>query len=187
MFSDFQNVNINYLCVSLHSQSQVEDRLDRLDDVIHVLRNHAVGPTASLPTDIHGLLNQNLHGLPGSASSLPLTCHPPAMVNNNVVGVFCYLKTDSTVCMENSCWVSVCAGIQIQEFSTSYVCMFSSCKGCCPWNRKQSTMEKRGDASPLYGEQTVCADSNSTVGWLGMPASGTSIPACFPFCRPKGF
>uniref|UniRef100_A0A1A7YBT6 Transcription factor 12 n=1 Tax=Iconisemion striatum TaxID=60296 RepID=A0A1A7YBT6_9TELE len=73
---------------SLISMSQVEDRLDRLDDVIHVLRNHAVGPTAGLPADIHGLLNQSHHGQPGSASSLPLTCHAPAMadgvsVNNN--------------------------------------------------------------------------------------------------------
>ncbi|XP_029289862.1 transcription factor 12-like [Cottoperca gobio] len=73
---------------SLISLSQVEDRLDRLDDVIHVLRNHAVGPTAGLPADIHGLLNQNLHGLLGSASTVPLTCHTPAMVeavnmNNN--------------------------------------------------------------------------------------------------------
>ncbi|KAF3854952.1 hypothetical protein F7725_023007 [Dissostichus mawsoni] len=56
---------------SLISLSQVEDRLDRLDDVIHVLRNHAVGPTAGLPADIHGLLNQNLQGLLGSAGPLP--------------------------------------------------------------------------------------------------------------------
>ncbi|XP_004567713.1 transcription factor 12 [Maylandia zebra] len=73
---------------SLISLSQVEDRLDRLDDVIHVLRNHAVGPTAGLPSDIHGLLNQPNHGHPGSASTLPLNCHSPAMVeavsmNNN--------------------------------------------------------------------------------------------------------
>ncbi|XP_010744723.3 transcription factor 12 [Larimichthys crocea] len=73
---------------SLISLSQVEDRLDRLDDVIHVLRNHAVGPTAGLPSEIHGLLNQAHHGHPGSASTLPLTCHTPAMVeavnmNNN--------------------------------------------------------------------------------------------------------
>ncbi|XP_070687321.1 transcription factor 12-like [Pempheris klunzingeri] len=73
---------------SLISLSQVEDRLDRLDDVIHVLRNHAVGPTAGLPTDIHGLLNQTHQGHPGSASTLPLSCHTPTMVdavgmNNN--------------------------------------------------------------------------------------------------------
>uniref|UniRef100_UPI0037E869B3 transcription factor 12-like n=1 Tax=Semicossyphus pulcher TaxID=241346 RepID=UPI0037E869B3 len=73
---------------SLISLSQVEDRLDRLDDVIHVLRNHAVGPTAGLLTDIHGLLNQTHLSQPGSASTLPLTCHTPAMVeavnmNNN--------------------------------------------------------------------------------------------------------
>ncbi|XP_022048624.1 transcription factor 12-like [Acanthochromis polyacanthus] len=73
---------------SLISMSQVEDRLDRLDDVIHVLRNHAVGPTAALPPDIHSLLNQTHHGHPGSTSALPLSCHLPAMVeavsvNNN--------------------------------------------------------------------------------------------------------
>uniref|UniRef100_A0A667X3G5 BHLH domain-containing protein n=1 Tax=Myripristis murdjan TaxID=586833 RepID=A0A667X3G5_9TELE len=58
-------------------QSQVEDRLDRLDDVIHVLRNHAVGPTAGLPTDIHSLLNHSQHGHPGSATAPPVTCHTP--------------------------------------------------------------------------------------------------------------
>ncbi|XP_039195905.1 transcription factor 12 isoform X2 [Crotalus tigris] len=34
-------------------QSRMEDRLDRLDDAIHVLRNHAVGPSMSL-TGAHG-------------------------------------------------------------------------------------------------------------------------------------
>ncbi|XP_054632377.1 transcription factor 12-like [Dunckerocampus dactyliophorus] len=73
---------------SLISMSQVEDRLDRLDDVIHVLRNHAVGPTAGFASDIHGLLNQNHHGRPNPVGTLPLTCHSPAMVeavtmNNN--------------------------------------------------------------------------------------------------------
>ncbi|XP_007577523.1 transcription factor 12-like isoform X1 [Poecilia formosa] len=71
---------------SLISLSQVEDRLDRLDDVIHVLRNHAVGPTSCLPSDIHSLLGQSHHSHPASAA--PLTCHTPAMVegvsmNNN--------------------------------------------------------------------------------------------------------
>uniref|UniRef100_A0A3Q3L0U7 Transcription factor 12-like n=1 Tax=Mastacembelus armatus TaxID=205130 RepID=A0A3Q3L0U7_9TELE len=73
---------------SLISMSLVEDRLDRLDDVIHVLRNHAVGPTVGLPTDIHDLLNQTHHSHPGSASTLPLTCHPPTMVNNHYFEVF---------------------------------------------------------------------------------------------------
>ncbi|MEQ2262671.1 hypothetical protein XENORESO_018960, partial [Xenotaenia resolanae] len=45
--------------------SMVEDRLDRLDDVIHVLRNHAVGPTSCLPNDIHGLLSQSHQSHPG--------------------------------------------------------------------------------------------------------------------------
>ncbi|KAL2076384.1 hypothetical protein ACEWY4_028019 [Coilia grayii] len=40
----------------------MEDRLDRLDDAIHVLRNHAVGSTPSLPADLHSLLNQAHNG-----------------------------------------------------------------------------------------------------------------------------
>uniref|UniRef100_A0AAZ3SFA3 BHLH domain-containing protein n=1 Tax=Oncorhynchus tshawytscha TaxID=74940 RepID=A0AAZ3SFA3_ONCTS len=40
-------------------ESRMEDRLDRLDDAILVLRNHAVGSTTSLPSDIHSLLGQN--------------------------------------------------------------------------------------------------------------------------------
>ncbi|XP_026793295.2 transcription factor 12 isoform X5 [Pangasianodon hypophthalmus] len=43
-------------------ESRMEDRLDRLDDAIHVLRNHAVGSTASLPSDIHSLLGQTHNG-----------------------------------------------------------------------------------------------------------------------------
>ena len=40
----------------------MEDRLDRLDDAIHVLRNHAVGSTSSLPADMHSLLGQAHNG-----------------------------------------------------------------------------------------------------------------------------
>ncbi|XP_022068679.2 transcription factor 12 isoform X4 [Acanthochromis polyacanthus] len=47
---------------SLHSLSRMEDRLDRLDDAILVLRNHAVGSTTSLPSDIHSLLGQAQNG-----------------------------------------------------------------------------------------------------------------------------
>lgn len=47
---------------SLHSLSRMEDRLDRLDDAIHVLRNHAVGSTTSLPSEIHNLLGQTHNG-----------------------------------------------------------------------------------------------------------------------------
>ncbi|XP_074388884.1 transcription factor 4 isoform X3 [Zonotrichia albicollis] len=40
----------------LHSLSRIEDRLERLDDAIHVLRNHAVGPGTAVGTgDGHGL------------------------------------------------------------------------------------------------------------------------------------
>ncbi|XP_071004965.1 transcription factor 12-like [Oncorhynchus clarkii lewisi] len=44
------------------SLSQLENRLDRLDDVIYVLHNHAAGPIPSLPSDIHSVLNQANHG-----------------------------------------------------------------------------------------------------------------------------
>nr|XP_057944808.1 transcription factor 12 isoform X2 [Doryrhamphus excisus] len=47
---------------SLHSLSRMEDRLDRLDDAILVLRNHAVGSTTSLASDIHSLLGQAQNG-----------------------------------------------------------------------------------------------------------------------------
>ncbi|XP_067293505.1 transcription factor 12 isoform X2 [Pseudorasbora parva] len=53
-------------------ESRMEDRLDRLDDAIHVLRNHAVGSTAALSSDLHSLLGQ-AHNGPISAigSSFP--------------------------------------------------------------------------------------------------------------------
>ncbi|XP_073681007.1 transcription factor 4-like [Garra rufa] len=44
----------------LHSlQSRIEDRLERLDDAIHVLRSHAVGPSTAMAgahADMHGLI-----------------------------------------------------------------------------------------------------------------------------------
>ncbi|XP_032926933.1 transcription factor 12 isoform X6 [Catharus ustulatus] len=57
---------------SLHSLSRMEDRLDRLDDAIHVLRNHAVGPSTSLSVghgDIHSLLGPSHNGPVGSLNS----------------------------------------------------------------------------------------------------------------------
>ncbi|XP_054858684.1 transcription factor 12 isoform X2 [Eublepharis macularius] len=53
-------------------QSRMEDRLDRLDDAIHVLRNHAVGPSTSLAAahgDLHSLLSPSHNGPVGSLSS----------------------------------------------------------------------------------------------------------------------
>uniref|UniRef100_A0A4W6CM46 Transcription factor 4 n=1 Tax=Lates calcarifer TaxID=8187 RepID=A0A4W6CM46_LATCA len=47
----------------LHSlQSRIEDRLERLDDAIHVLRSHAVGPSTGM-TSGHG----DMHSLIGAA------------------------------------------------------------------------------------------------------------------------
>ncbi|XP_078541014.1 transcription factor 12 isoform X4 [Lissotriton helveticus] len=47
-------------------ESRMEDRLDRLDDAIHVLRNHAVGPSTSVASglaDLQSLLGSS-HGGP---------------------------------------------------------------------------------------------------------------------------
>uniref|UniRef100_A0A8C3UAA8 Transcription factor 4 n=1 Tax=Catharus ustulatus TaxID=91951 RepID=A0A8C3UAA8_CATUS len=43
----------------LHSLSRIEDRLERLDDAIHVLRNHAVGAAPAMAAahgDVHGII-----------------------------------------------------------------------------------------------------------------------------------
>ncbi|XP_042659643.1 transcription factor 12 isoform X4 [Tyto alba] len=77
---------------SLHSLSRMEDRLDRLDDAIHVLRNHAVGPSTSLSgghADIHSLLGPSHNGPIGSlnsnygASSLVTTNRQASMVGTH--------------------------------------------------------------------------------------------------------
>ncbi|XP_076863352.1 transcription factor 12-like isoform X3 [Brachyhypopomus gauderio] len=50
-------------------QSLIEDKLDRLDDAIHVLRNHAVGGTnITLTNDMHNLIGLSQHG--------PITMRP---------------------------------------------------------------------------------------------------------------
>nr|XP_058912236.1 transcription factor 12 isoform X12 [Kogia breviceps] len=73
-------------------QSRMEDRLDRLDDAIHVLRNHAVGPSTSLPaghSDIHSLLGPSHTAPIGSlnsnygGSSLVTSSRPASMVGTH--------------------------------------------------------------------------------------------------------
>ncbi|XP_078718447.1 transcription factor 12-like isoform X6 [Lampetra fluviatilis] len=58
---------------SLHSLSRMEDRLDRLDDAIHILRNHAVGPSTSMPGghggDMHSLLGPSHNGAIGGLAA----------------------------------------------------------------------------------------------------------------------
>ncbi|XP_067873962.1 transcription factor 12 isoform X4 [Heterodontus francisci] len=58
---------------SLHSlQTRMEDRLDRLDDAIHVLRSHAVGPSTSMSGghgDMHSLLGPSQNGPIGGLNS----------------------------------------------------------------------------------------------------------------------
>ncbi|XP_042158688.1 transcription factor 4 isoform X14 [Oncorhynchus tshawytscha] len=53
----------------LHSlQSRIEDRLERLDDAIHVLRSHAVGPSTGMPgghQDMHSLIGAVHNGAMG--------------------------------------------------------------------------------------------------------------------------
>nr|AAH82432.1 Unknown (protein for MGC:83361) [Xenopus laevis] len=66
---------------SLHSlQSRMEDRLDRLDDAIHVLRNHAVGPSTSMSADIHSLLAATHNG---PIASLTSNYGTPGLVANS--------------------------------------------------------------------------------------------------------
>ncbi|XP_019359826.1 PREDICTED: transcription factor 12 isoform X2 [Gavialis gangeticus] len=64
-------------------ESRMEDRLDRLDDAIHVLRNHAVGPSTSLSgghSDIHSLLGPSHNGPIGSLNS---NYGAPSLVTTN--------------------------------------------------------------------------------------------------------
>uniref|UniRef100_A0A8D0B2A5 Transcription factor 12 n=1 Tax=Salvator merianae TaxID=96440 RepID=A0A8D0B2A5_SALMN len=66
---------------SLHSlQSRMEDRLDRLDDAINVLRSHAVGPSTSL-AGAHG----DLHGLLGPSHNGPISNLSAAYGASNLV------------------------------------------------------------------------------------------------------
>ncbi|CAL8379027.1 unnamed protein product [Arctogadus glacialis] len=58
-------------------ESRMEDRLDRLDDAILVLRNHAVGSTGSLPGDMHSLLGQAHNG---PIAALGATFPPASLV-----------------------------------------------------------------------------------------------------------
>ncbi|XP_038646462.1 transcription factor 4-like isoform X2 [Scyliorhinus canicula] len=57
----------------LHSlQTRIEDRLERLDDAIHVLRNHAVGPSTAMPgshSDLHNLIGASHNGPMGGLAS----------------------------------------------------------------------------------------------------------------------
>nr|AAH86475.1 Unknown (protein for MGC:98256) [synthetic construct] len=57
---------------SLTQQSRIEDRLERLDDAIHVLRNHAVGPSTSMPgshSELHSLIGPSHNGAMGGIGS----------------------------------------------------------------------------------------------------------------------
>ncbi|ELW70062.1 Transcription factor 4, partial [Tupaia chinensis] len=57
---------------ALASQSRIEDRLERLDDAIHVLRNHAVGPSTAMPGghgDMHGIIGPSHNGAMGGLGS----------------------------------------------------------------------------------------------------------------------
>ncbi|XP_038130620.1 transcription factor 12 isoform X11 [Cyprinodon tularosa] len=80
---------------SLHSLSRMEDRLDRLDDAILVLRNHAVGSTASLPSDIHSLLGQANGPITTIGPNFPASALVPSRTSTMQGG-------DDTVSLSNS-------------------------------------------------------------------------------------
>ncbi|XP_029314260.1 transcription factor 12 isoform X2 [Cottoperca gobio] len=92
-------------------ESRMEDRLDRLDDAILVLRNHAVGSTASLPGDLHSLLGQAQNGpMAALAANFPASALVPsrtaamggahaddaASLNNSHGGLLSASSTSST-------------------------------------------------------------------------------------------
>uniref|UniRef100_A0A673KJL3 Transcription factor 12-like n=1 Tax=Sinocyclocheilus rhinocerous TaxID=307959 RepID=A0A673KJL3_9TELE len=83
---------------SLHSLSRMEDRLDRLDDAIHVLRNHAVGSTAALSSDIHSLLGQ-AHNGPISAIG---TSFPASGLVTNRTAQMGSVHREETVSLNNN-------------------------------------------------------------------------------------
>ncbi|XP_069481001.1 transcription factor 12 isoform X4 [Ambystoma mexicanum] len=68
-------------------ESRMEDRLDRLDDAIHVLRNHAVGPSTSMASglaDLQSLLGASHSGPIASLnSSYSATSRQTSLVGNH--------------------------------------------------------------------------------------------------------
>ncbi|XP_056114977.1 transcription factor 12 isoform X2 [Rhinichthys klamathensis goyatoka] len=79
-------------------ESRMEDRLDRLDDAIHVLRNHAVGSTAALSSDIHSLLGQ-AHNGPISAIG---TSFPASGLVSNRTAQMGSVHREETVSLNNN-------------------------------------------------------------------------------------
>ncbi|XP_040021179.1 transcription factor 12 isoform X2 [Gasterosteus aculeatus] len=92
-------------------ESRMEDRLDRLDDAILVLRNHAVGSTAALPSDLHSLLGQAQSGpVAAAGANFPASALAPgrtaamggahtddaASLNNSHGGLSSACSTSST-------------------------------------------------------------------------------------------
>uniref|UniRef100_A0A8C5I6J8 BHLH domain-containing protein n=1 Tax=Gouania willdenowi TaxID=441366 RepID=A0A8C5I6J8_GOUWI len=89
-------------------ESRMEDRLDRLDDAILVLRNHAVGSTTSLPSDIHSLLGQAQNG--------PITSIGPnfpaaALVQNASCSHIYGLRPAGTTLCKTLCFIGSTAGL----------------------------------------------------------------------------
>ncbi|XP_058485500.1 transcription factor 12 isoform X2 [Solea solea] len=78
-------------------ESRMEDRLDRLDDAILVLRNHAVGSTATLPGDIHSLLGQN-----GPIAALGANFPASALVQSRTAAMQGGAHADDAVSLNNS-------------------------------------------------------------------------------------
>ncbi|KAB1256374.1 Transcription factor 4, partial [Camelus dromedarius] len=67
-----QTLQLLWAPLLLSQQSRIEDRLERLDDAIHVLRNHAVGPSTAMPGghgDMHGIIGPSHNGAMGGLAS----------------------------------------------------------------------------------------------------------------------
>ncbi|XP_056872791.1 transcription factor 12 isoform X2 [Takifugu flavidus] len=80
-------------------ESRMEDRLDRLDDAILVLRNHAVGSTTSLPSDMHSLLGQAQNG---PIAAIGASFAASALVPNRTAAMQSNTHTDDGASLNNS-------------------------------------------------------------------------------------
>ncbi|XP_060702545.1 transcription factor 12-like isoform X3 [Hemiscyllium ocellatum] len=68
---------------TVHNLNKMEDRLDRLDDAIHVLRSHAVGSATTMPGghgDLHVLIGPSHNGPVGGIGS---GFTPPGLMSAN--------------------------------------------------------------------------------------------------------
>ncbi|XP_026522072.1 transcription factor 4 [Notechis scutatus] len=104
----------------LHSlQSRIEDRLERLDDAIHVLRNHAVGPSTAMPgshSDLHSLIGPSHNGAMGGLGS----GYGTGLLSANRHSLMCSTHTTLKHCyyLGYACSYMCCTNARIQTYAS---------------------------------------------------------------------